>query len=193
MALNASETLAKSAGDVYIGPLGTGAPTDAQIGVGDAAIAVLEGLGWQHLGWVHEDGPELANFEGETTKHPGWNRIAPIRTVTRRAEPEVTVPCLQWNVENLQQYFLGATYDAPSRTLTIPEEGSPAEVEMLIVVTDAARELALWLGKVSGRPGGSLSFPEGGDDLSQVPITFDVLSADPFMKVVGIDPAEEES
>jgi hypothetical protein len=189
MALNAAETLAKSAGDVYLAPVGTGAPDAADLD--DSAALELDG--WYQIGWLSEDGPELANFEGETTKHAGWNRIAPIRTVTRVAEPEITVPLLQWNVENLQRYFLGSTYNVGTKTLTIPESGSPEESELLLVVADGDKYIGLWFGKVSGRPGGTLSFPDGAEDLAPIPITFDVLSADPYAAIIGVEEAAEES
>jgi hypothetical protein len=189
MTLIAAETLAKSAGHLYEAPVGTGAPAVADL----ADQSALEGDGWVHVGWLHEDGPELSGFEGDTTKHMGWNAVQPIRTSTRVAEPEVPVSLLQWNQENLKRYFPGATYTAGTKTLSIPTSGLNADAELLMVVIDSDVDLTLgfWFARTTARAGQSLSFPDGGDDLSPIPIIFDVLApetdGDPWAKVVGIE------
>ena len=189
MARAASETLAKSAGDVYAATVGTAAP-DAS--VADAlSDATLTGGAWSQVGWLGPDGPQLEGFGGDNTKHYGWNAVKPIRATTRVTEPMVTVPLLQWNTENLQLYFPGATYDALTETLSIPDAGSIVETALLIVVRDGtAKDVGLWLGKVSPRGNGNLTFP--GDGLSEIPVAYDVLSLDdgsePY-KVLGVAPA----
>lgn len=188
--LIAGETIAKSAGFLYLAPLGTGKPTTADI----IDAATLAAAGWVHVGWLHEDGPAFTGFDGTTTKHYGWNAVAPIRAITRVTEPQVEVSLLQWNVENLQLYFPGATYDAGSRTLTVPESGNPEEQELLLVVIDGDDYMALWIGKTTHRGGGSFTFP--GDGLAPIPLVFDCLSTgDPadFMGFIGIDPEGQEA
>lgn len=184
MALIATETLVKSAGDLYLAPYPEAAPTVANIS--DAGALGL--AGWVHAGWLHEDGPSLDSFEGDNTKLYGWNAIAPIRSITRVTEPMVPVSLLQWNVENLSMYWPGATYDAPTQVLTVPESGTPPEQSLLLVVKDDAQHIGVWVSKVQARGSASLQFP--GDGLSAIPITFDVLSTgDPasYVKVIGID------
>ena len=185
MTLLASETLAKSAGDLYLGPTGTGAPAEGDL---DDSAALLA-AGWVHKGWLDEAGPRMVGFEGENTKHFGWNRVPAVRSVTRVTEPMIEVGLLQWNVENLQQYFPGSTYDAGSGTLTIPEAGNPTDQELLIVVADGSRYIALWLARTSHRGGGEIEFP--GDGLSSIPVTYDVLAPESgdFFKVIGVDEA----
>ena len=179
MTLTAAETLAKSAGDVYTAPLATGVPTD---------LDTLDPA-WVHMGWLHEDGPSLSGFAPENTKRKGWNRQAPVRSLNRFGEPTVEVPLLQWNAENLQLYFPGATHDVPTSTLSIPDVGNPTEQELLIVVQDGADKIGLWVARTAPRGGDDISFPE--DDLAPIPVVFDVLSpaSGALAAVVGVDVA----
>jgi len=189
MSLNSAQTLSKSAGDLYLAPLGTGAPEDTDLVGGRTTVdAALTGAGWTHVGWLDEDGPEPEGFEGDNTKLYGWNATAPIRSITRVTEPMVSVGLLQWNAVTLGEFFPGATYDAVSRTLTIPESGNPSEREMLVVVYDGDNAVGLWFGKVSNRGGDSFEFP--GDGLSVIPVVYDVLSTgdpDEFVKFINVD------
>lgn len=188
--LNAQETLAKSAGSLYLAEFPTEAPDVDDITDRDA----LEADGWVHAGWLHEDGPGTDGFEGDTTKHYGWNAVAPIRSITRINDPMIPVTLLQWNVENLSLYFAGAEYDEPNKILSIPETGNPAEQALLLIVEDDDKAIAIWVAKVSARGGASFEFP--GDGLAPIPVVFDVLSSgDPeeWVKVVGIELATEES
>lgn len=184
----ASETIAKSAGALYLAPAETAAPAVADL---DDEAALLA-AGWIHAGWLHEDGPQFEGFEGTTTRHYGWNSVAPIRSTTRVTEPAITVSLLQWNQENLELYFPGASYDAGTRTLRIPESGTPTEQALLVVALDGDKPVAVWASKVSPHGGGGFSFP--GDGLAPIPVAFDVLATgDPlaWVHVVGIDPAGE--
>ena len=83
MGLNDAQTLAKSAGDLFLGPYPTSAPSDEEL-TNDQTLA---GAGWVHAGWLSEDGPQPEGFEGDNSKHYGWNAIAPIRSITRVTEP----------------------------------------------------------------------------------------------------------
>lgn len=189
MTLNSEQTLSKSAGDLYLAPLGTGAPDDTDLVGGRTTVdAALVLAGWTHTGWLDEDGPQFEGFEGENTKLYGWNAVAPVRSITRVTEPMVSVGLLQWNADNLTEYFPGATYDAPTRTLTVPETGNPVERELLVVVYDGDTAIGIWVGKVSNRGGDSFEFP--GDGLSVIPVVYDILSTgdpDEFIKVVNLD------
>jgi hypothetical protein len=189
MSLNSAQTLSKSAGDLYLAPLGTGAPEDVDLVGGRTTVdATLTGAGWTHVGWLDEDGPEPEGFEGDNTKLYGWNATAPIRSITRVTEPMVSVGLLQWNAVTLGEFFPGASYDDATRTLTIPESGNPSEREMLVVVYDGDNAIGLWFGKVSNRGGDSFEFP--GDGLSVIPVVYDVLSTgdpDEFVKFINVD------
>lgn len=193
MALNPTETIAKSAGDVYRGPLGTGVPPLADL---DDRLVLEFTHGWVHMGWLHEDGPTLEGFEGVKQTFAGWNRQAPVRVRSVIGEPSITVPLIQWNQENLQLYFPGATIDGVTGNVIVPTTvGAGADQELLIVVQDGASVVGLWIARTSYRPGGSLQFP--GDDFSQIPVTFDVLApsddTDGLAQVIGLEPAESES
>jgi len=190
MGLNAAQTLAKSAGDLFLAPYPTAAPADTDL-LDDGALA---GAGYVHAGWLSEDGPQPEGFEGENTKHYGWNAVAPIRSITRVTEPMVPVSLLQWNAENLGLYFPGATYNEGAKTLSIPESGNPTEQALLIRVIDGDRAIGLWVAKVTARGGGSFAFP--GDGLAEIPVTFDVLSTgDPssYVKLIGIAADADDS
>lgn len=186
--LLSTETLAKSAGHLYLAPLGTGAPADDDLG----DLTALTAAGWVHAGWLTEDGPTPAGFEGSNTKFSGWNSVAPIRSITRVTEPTIEVSLLQWNQENLELYFPEAEYDAGTRVLKLPESGNPTEQEILVTVADGAAWLGLWAAKVTARGGGGLDFP--GDGLAPIPLVFDVLGTgddDLWVHVIGVDPAGE--
>lgn len=188
MALISAETLAKSAGHLYLAPYPEAAPVVADIDDQSA----LEAAGWIHTGWLHEDGPTVEGFEGDNTKIYGWNAVAPIRSITRVTEPLVPVSLLQWNVENLSLYFPGADYDAPTQVLTIPETGNPTEQSLLLTIADGDQWIAIWVGKVTARGGGSFDFP--GDGLAPIPVVFDVLSSgddEEYVKVIGVELASD--
>lgn len=183
MSLTATEIRSKSAGDVYLAPLGTGAPTDEA-----ALVTIFNGTpgAWVHAGWLHEDGPEISGFAPESTAIPGWNRQAPARYIFRFGEPEITVPLLQWNAENLALYFPGATHDAVNGVLSIPDVASPVAQELLIIVRDGTEALGLWVASVQPAGGDDLSFP--GDGASVIPVSMKVLSpaSGPMAKLVGV-------
>lgn len=184
--LNAAETIAKSAGSLYVAPYPEDAPAAADITDQEA----LEAAGWVHVGWLHEDGPQPEGFEGDNSKHYGWNAVAPIRSITRVTEPMIPVSLLQWNVENLSLYFPEAEYTEAAKTLDIPETGNAAEQSLLIVVEDGEFAFAIWAAKVTARGGGSFEFP--GDGLAPIPLVFDVLSTgDEFMQIIGIELADD--
>lgn len=190
MTLNADQTLAKSAGDLFLATAVTSAPTDDDLEVD----ATLEAAGWVHAGWLHEDGPQPEGFEGENTKHYGWNAVAPIRSITRVTEPMIPVSLLQWNATNLGLYFPGATHDEANRVLTIPETGTPTEQSLLLRVVDGDRYFGIWAAKVTARGGGAFEFP--GDGLAPIPITFDILSNGDdanYVHIIGVDLAEAAS
>lgn len=189
MALIAEETIAKSAGDLYLAPDGTAAPP---VGALDDREA-LEALGYIHVGWMHEDGPEIPEtLAGSWTKLFGWNRTAAVRSVQGRpGDDPITVSLLQWNVETLQLYFPGADYDDGTRTLKIGERGATTHQTFLLTVADGDRLIGLWVQRVSARGGGALSFPNAEDGFSPVPVAFDVLSSDTadHIAVIGVDMA----
>jgi hypothetical protein len=190
MTLNAEQTLAKAAGDLWLADYPLAAPTEAVLAVDASLISA----GWVHAGWLHEDGPEPEGFEGENTKHYGWNAVAPIRSVTRVTEPMIPVSLLQWNSISLSYYFPGATYDEGDQTLTIPENGVPANQSLLLRVIDGSRFIGIWGSKVTPRGGGAFSFP--GDGLAPIPVIYDVLSTgddDNFVKVIGVPLDADES
>jgi len=190
MTLNADQTLAKSAGDLWLAPSVTAAPTDDDLEVD----ATLEAAGWVHAGWLHEDGPQPEGFEGDNTKHYGWNAVAPIRSVTRVTDPQIPVSLLQWNATNLGLYFPDATYNEAERLLTIPEAGVPTNQSLLLRIVDGSRYFGIWAAKVTARGGGAFEFP--GDGLAPIPVTFDVLSTgddDSYVKIIGVDLADDSS
>jgi hypothetical protein len=102
----------------------------------------------------------------------------------------VNVGLLQWNADNLAEFFPGAVFNSGTATLVVPESGNPVEREMLVVIQDGARYIGVWIGKVSNRGGDSFEFP--GDGLSVINVVYDVLSTgDPtnLLTFVGIDDA----
>jgi hypothetical protein len=189
MALNSTETVVKGAGDVYLAPLGTGAPVAADL----ADAAALELDGWVHIGALHEDGPTFEGFEGDVNRFNIWNRQAPFRVQTVIGEPVVNVPLVQFNQENLQRYFPGATIDVNGDVVIPDTPGSGDEKELLVVVEDGSFAIGIWIAKTTARPSGPLEFP--GDEFSQIPIAFDVLAptSGGLGHVIGVEAAVEES
>lgn len=187
MTLNATETIAKAAGDIYIAPAGTAAPTDEAALDHDTLVG--SGSDWVHGGWLHEDGPDLEGLFPETSRLKGWNRQAPIRTLNRFGEPAVVVPYLQWNAENMLAYFPGATHDAANGVIKLADYGNATAVALLVVVRDGDRALGFWFAQAE--PHGSEAFSFPADDGAVIPVTYDVLapsSGDTF-RAIGIDVA----
>lgn len=192
MSLNSAETIIKAAGDVYRAPLETAPPGEGILSDRDA----LEGLGYIHMGWLHEDGPTPEGFEGEVQSYNGWNRQAPVRSRAVIGEPSVTVPLIQWNRENVQLYFPGSDVDGGTGNIVVPTTpGTASEQVLLIVVQDGDSDFGFWFAKTSPRPGGSFAFP--GDEFSQIPVVFDVLAPDDdslgLAQIIGLSSAEETS
>jgi hypothetical protein len=181
---DASETIVKSAGDIFLAPVDTAAPDFADL----ADDSVLEGDGWDITGWLHEDGPTLAGFQGDNTKLYAWNTTAPARSITRVTEPQVDVPFIQFNPDTLSLYFPGAQFDTIANVLTIPQAGNPVEYAVLIRVVDGDRVVGWWFPRTSPRGDGDLEFP--GDDFGAIPVSFDVLASetiDELGQVIGAE------
>lgn len=182
---DASQTIVKSAGDIFLAPVDTVAPDFEDL----ADDSVLTGAGWDIAGWLHEDGPTLSGFQGDNTKLYAWNATAPARSITRVTEPQVDIPFLQYNADTLALYFPGAEYDVVTNVLTIPQAGVAVEYAVLVRVVDGDRVIGWWFPRTSPRGDGDLEFP--GDDFGSIPVSFDVLASETVAELGQVIGAEK--
>lgn len=190
MALTAAEVIVKSIGDVYSATAGTAPPATADLG----SVSTVEGGGWTHMGWVHEDGPTFPGFEPTIESILGWNRQGAItEAYTISEDARVVVPFLQFNAEVLQLYFPGATHDAVNDTVDVEDYATPTPVALLVTVGTGSKTIGFWAGSTSPRGEGELAFPD--DDGAAIPVGFSILapSSGKRFRVLGIDVADTSS
>jgi hypothetical protein len=101
MALDSDAVRVAVSGAVYVGPLGTAAPTDS----GSALEA-----GFVDLGYVSSDGI-TETIDKTTSQIRGWQNGALVREVTSEGTYSVSLTFLETNLEVLELYF-GSTITA---------------------------------------------------------------------------------
>lgn len=164
-ALDATQTIIKSEGGVYVAPLATGVPTDL------SALAPA----WERLGYIEEDSLSIPGLEGETTRYRAWDVGTAIRSKVEAGDASVELGLLQWTQQNLVRYFPGSMIDGVSGNVQVPATpGNGAEVEGLVVVADGANSVGFWFAKVQARPNGPLEFPD--DAMAPIPLALDILA-----------------
>src|SRR5215510_11913327 len=121
MALDATETIIQSTGDVYFAPVGTAFPT------GFTAPASP----WESVGHISTDGPRPSGFDADSEKFYSWQSPkAAIRTVAGEREPTFTVDLFQVNPTTLELYFGPGVTTGDSWS---PTPGSVTEEAALVI------------------------------------------------------------
>lgn len=164
MALDATETIIETTGDVYFAPVGTAFP----LAFADPATP------WVSVGHITTDGPRPAGFDADTEKFYSWQspRTA-IRSALGQVEPTFTVDLLQVNPETLSLYFGPGTSTADVWT---PTPGAvPPEAALVIDIYDGDTQYRWCIKRVQPSAAGEINFTSS--ELATFPVKFDMLAA----------------
>ncbi len=167
MALNESAVITAAKGYIYTAPVGTAAPTAAQISAHDPLTGFTE---WENIGHTARDELPVFGFEGgETETRGSWQNAVLREVVTEAASDYVTFNLLQFDDTALGLYYgaenpstdpgVFAVADAPSGTVN---------KALLIVIVDGDVNVAFHAPKVSIRREDSLELAV--DDFAYMPL-----------------------
>src|SRR5262245_8747664 len=164
MALDATETIIQSTGDVYFAPVGTAFPT------GFAAPATP----WESVGHISTDGPRPSGFDADTEKFYSWQSPkTAIRTAAGQIEPTFTCDLLQVNEQTLNLYFGPGTTTGDTYT---PDPGAVApEVALVIDIFDGDTQYRWCVKRTQPSAAGEINLTSS--ELSTFPVRFDMLAA----------------
>lgn len=103
-ARDTAETVVATTGDVYIAPVGSTAPTDA-----DSALAAA----WYKVGYISEDGVTFSHAP-EIEEFAAWQSRQPIRREAVGSVDSIAFGIIQWNAETVKLAFGGGTVTEPT-------------------------------------------------------------------------------
>lgn len=149
MATDSSQIIVPGTATLWLGAVGTTAPTDS---------TTTPGAGWSDAGYTTEDGSSLASSDqfGEVFAHQAATAVRVYKT---RADATLNVALLQWNTANFEAAFGGgavtvaagtAKFAPPAGTVTTPTAA-------LLDFVDGATHFRLVIPKARARAGVTLS------------------------------------
>lgn len=183
MSNESSEVRAYGDGSLYVAPIGTAFPADA-----DEAI----GAAWTQLGFVTEDGvtPE---FGQETTDVNAWQSADPVRILMTRKPKKIDFSLLQVNFEttSLAMGGLEVTETTPGQFKVTPTDPSFFDVRALIL-EGIDNDLVYRLCYRKAVKDGAVTFPLSRNKASEFKISMRIIEPgggqDPF-ELLTNDPA----
>lgn len=139
MGNDAARTVIGADGQVYVGPLGSTAPT----GVTDTPDSAFV-----ELGYISEDGVRFARTP-QTQDYFAWQSLDPIRTVVLRATFTATFALQEWSTENLSFATGGGDWDTVSDGFLLhPADASLIDYRALIIdFQDGSRNFRVFIPK----------------------------------------------
>lgn len=162
MALNASETVIESGGDVYFAPVGTAFPT------GFSAPSAP----WLSVGHMSTDGPRPTGFDADSDKFYSWQSPRnPIRTAPGQTEPTFTMDLYQVNADVLGLYFGPGTVTGGTYVPTV--NAIPPEAAVVIDTFDGTRQYRWCVKRTQPSAAGDINFTSS--ELATFPVRFDML------------------
>lgn len=151
MALNDDATLVIGAGNYFLAPTGTAAPTDL------TAVATP----WENIGHTSiEDILGFSSDGGEATVL-GTLQNASLRTSYSKRTESWTITLQQFDEDSLKLYFgSNATLDANGDWLAVPGSPSPTVMAFLAVYVDGNHIFALYAPKAEILRGDDIDFAD---------------------------------
>lgn len=152
MALDNNSLFTAARGDIYVGPVGTTAPTPQDISAFTPAVGLS--LPWDHIGHTSRENLPEFGFEGGDTETRGtWQNEALREVTTEPAVDYVTFQLHQFDRRGLSLYY-GADNDPlalPGEFLVMGSPTSGTELALCMVITDGDAKIAFYARKVSIR------------------------------------------
>lgn len=165
---DSAETIIAGTGQVYVAPVGTALPANAESALNAAFLG---------LGYHTEDGVSV-NQTPEIVEHGAWQTKHPIRRVREAEEFLITFALLQWNEVNVPLAFGGGDIiDLGSGQYRFdpPVESDELDERALIAdVIDGDRRLRWVIPRGSVTEGVTSEFTRA--SMSGIPITFKALA-----------------
>lgn len=169
----ADEIIVAANGGVYVAPVGSTLPTDADTAL-DAAFV--------DLGYISEDGVNFApNTESEQI--PAWQSFSPVRIVQTSAGMQASFTLMQWNEETVPVAFGGGTWlDNGDGTWDFdpPAPGEDTVRALVIEGIDGSRKYRVIFPRVQLEELGEVTFTRGEFSPLEVTLTALAESEAPF-------------
>lgn len=170
MALNDDAVFTAAKGYVYTAPVGTAAPTPAELAAFDPETFGIEALSdWEPIGHTaSEDLPEFG-FEGGDKETKGTWQKKNLREVTTDAVVDfVTLKLNQFDMKTLAYYYGKNKSETPGVFGVESGDNPSVEEAILIIIVDGEYKIGFTAAKSSIRRDESISLAT--DDFSQLPI-----------------------
>lgn len=158
MAVNDTAFVVPTRGFVYLAPVGTAAPTVADLAAPATPFAILG-----HVGTADGDGlPTFTSDGGDVTTLGSWNKAA-VRTTTEPLTQSVEFSASQLDAESLRLYTSADGGDVAGRFDVFGHEvNQGVQTALLIVIQDGTTRVGWYAPKVEVRRGDDIEFdPEG--------------------------------
>lgn len=168
MAIDATEVVVGANGQVYVAPVGSTAPTDAETAPAAAFV---------NLGYTSEDGATITDSR-ETENIGAWQSAYPIRRLVTSRELTVAFALRQWNESTVELAFGGGAVTGSTGDWVYTPPG-PEELDeraLILDWQDGDKEYRLYIprGIVTENVETTLNRTSAAD----LPITFAAMPAD---------------
>lgn len=169
MALDDDALFTAAKGYIYLGAVGTTAPTPAAIQSFDPATGL--GVGWENIGHTSADELPEPGFDGGDSETKGSWQNSALKEVTT----EATVDYLTFNVHQWSDYCLELYYGQANMVTAVAGEfrvadaaTSAAERALCMVIVDGDAKVGFYANKSSVRREGPVSLAV--DEFSALPL-----------------------
>jgi hypothetical protein len=175
MALDPNEIYVAGFGHIFIAPVGTAFPADADVDI--------DADDWSELGYASEKGVKL-EFPRTTKDIKSWQSTYPTRKVVTETPTKATAELQQWNAATWRAAMGGGTVEdlgAGAFQVTPPSASFIDEHALMIETVDGIKVYRFCFPKMSNESG--VTFDAIRDTEAMLPITWAVLQPDE-----GIEP-----
>lgn len=173
MAENSAQILVLAAGDVYLAPTATAAPTNATTALNAAFVK---------YGYIDDSGPSFTPGL-ETSVITGWQSPYPLRTLVTARTLELAFNLLQMTEDAIKLAMGGGTWSGSSgaRAFDPPAASDIDQRSVVIEGLDGAKVVRLYVPIAQVSSVGSITFTKSG--ASSVPITMSSIVTSSSQKI----------
>ena len=188
MARNDNAVMTAPYGYIHLAPVGTAAPTEAEVNAFDPAVGYA---GWEELGHTSRDDlPEFGFDGGDVETKGSWQNEA-LRTVQKDpAVDSVLINALQLDTQGLSLYYgIVNPATAPAGTVVVNDTSGQTERALLVTVRDGDERIAFHARRASFRRDDAPSLAV--DEFTALPIRATILrdGANELFNWVGVQDA----